>query len=231
MWFSSLWCQEGGNSSYLIDPIRCSTLFYFLSMFGGGAGKRKWLILGSHKAHFALIAGLGAKMNEMSSKAAICSPNDYTSQTCSLLWYFELILLGTKRCRLFISALRFLRRKTITSLTVEKSNPEWMNEFRVRRHKIKQIFISHLHGDHIYGLIGFCLLCRFQTESAPMISSPSLFEESFGKNTPRVVVSCDSILRIRSSIGLFSKMPQLEYIPCRSFIGRRLPAFYSKKKR
>lgn len=29
-----------------------------------------------------------------------------------------------------------------------------LNEFRIKKNKIKAIFISHLHGDHYYGLIG-----------------------------------------------------------------------------
>ncbi|MCB9265763.1 MAG: MBL fold metallo-hydrolase [Lewinellaceae bacterium] len=108
-----------------------------------------------------------------------------------------------------------------------------MDEFRVRRYKIKQIFISHLHGDHIYGLIGFVFSVAFRQNGADGYLRPSGFEEIIRvqlKYAGGLSFPCDSILRIRSSIGLFSKMPQLKCIPCRSFIGRRLPVFYSRKK-
>ena len=53
-----------------------------------------------------------------------------------------------------------------------------MGEFGVRRHKIKQVFISHLHGDHVFGLIGlltnWCLKKR--TKTLHLFSPPGLRE-------------------------------------------------------
>ena len=53
-----------------------------------------------------------------------------------------------------------------------------MGECGVRRHKIKQVFISHLHGDHIYGLIGFLSSLSLSDRTAPMdIFAPLGLEE------------------------------------------------------
>ncbi|GJM36371.1 MAG: ribonuclease Z [Saprospiraceae bacterium] len=53
-----------------------------------------------------------------------------------------------------------------------------MNDFDIRRGKIRQIFISHLHGDHIYGLIGlltsYALMGR--TDSLDIFSPEGLQE-------------------------------------------------------
>ncbi len=71
---------------------------------------------------------------------------------------FELTILGTN------SALpAYGRHPSAQVLQVQESSylidcgegtQMRMNDFDIRRGKIRQIFISHLHGDHIYGLIG-----------------------------------------------------------------------------
>ncbi len=53
-----------------------------------------------------------------------------------------------------------------------------MNENRVRRNKIKQIFISHLHGDHYFGLIGLLTSFALNQRKTPIdIFSPPGLEE------------------------------------------------------
>jgi ribonuclease Z len=51
-------------------------------------------------------------------------------------------------------------------------------DFRIRYDKLKQIFISHLHGDHVFGLMGlltnWCLKKR--TEPLELFSPPGLRE-------------------------------------------------------
>ena len=95
---------------------------------------------------------------------------------------FELILLGTN------SALpAFGRFPSAQVLNVQENHylidcgegaQIRMDEFRVRRYKIKQIFISHLHGDHIYGLIGFLSSLSLSDRTAPMdIFAPLGLEE------------------------------------------------------
>lgn len=53
-----------------------------------------------------------------------------------------------------------------------------MNDFGIRRSRIHQIFISHLHGDHFFGLVGllttYCLLGR--KEALEVFSPPGLEE-------------------------------------------------------
>jgi ribonuclease Z len=57
-----------------------------------------------------------------------------------------------------------------------------MNEYRIKRSKINQIFISHLHGDHVYGLVG--LLTSYNLmgrETALDVYSPPGLEEVMDK--------------------------------------------------
>ncbi len=53
-----------------------------------------------------------------------------------------------------------------------------MSDFQVRRSKIDQIFISHLHGDHFFGLIGLLTSYALYDRKEPIdIFSPSGLEE------------------------------------------------------
>ncbi len=53
-----------------------------------------------------------------------------------------------------------------------------MTQFGVRRSKIHQIFISHLHGDHFYGLMGLLTSFALNGRTAPIdIFSPPGLEE------------------------------------------------------
>lgn len=53
-----------------------------------------------------------------------------------------------------------------------------MSEFGLRRGRIRQVFISHLHGDHVYGLIGFLssLSLMGRDEAMDIFSPPGLEE-------------------------------------------------------
>jgi ribonuclease Z len=53
-----------------------------------------------------------------------------------------------------------------------------MNMFKIRRSKINQIFISHLHGDHYFGLIGLLTSFGLNHRTADLhIYSPSPLKE------------------------------------------------------
>lgn len=95
---------------------------------------------------------------------------------------FDLQLLGTSAA-LPVNG----RHTTAQVLTVEgqsflidcgEGTQMQMDAFKVRRHKIHQIFISHLHGDHIFGLWG--LLTSYSLNSRRkklQIYSPPGLEE------------------------------------------------------
>lgn len=51
-----------------------------------------------------------------------------------------------------------------------------LNDFRIKKNKIKAIFISHLHGDHYYGLIGLLTTMSMHEKSDELVilSPPGL---------------------------------------------------------
>ena len=53
-----------------------------------------------------------------------------------------------------------------------------MQQYKVKRNRIKQIFISHLHGDHIFGLIGLLTSYSLMRREDPLdIFAPPGLEE------------------------------------------------------
>jgi len=53
-----------------------------------------------------------------------------------------------------------------------------MAEFKIRRGKINHVFISHLHGDHYFGLIGLITSMGLMNRTTPLhIHGPELLEE------------------------------------------------------
>lgn len=51
-----------------------------------------------------------------------------------------------------------------------------LTDFKIKKNKIQAIFISHLHGDHYYGLIGLLTTMSMQerTEKIVLVSPPNL---------------------------------------------------------
>lgn len=53
-----------------------------------------------------------------------------------------------------------------------------MMNFRIKRSKINHIFISHLHGDHIFGLIGLLMSMSLNNRKTPLhVYSPNGLED------------------------------------------------------
>ena len=107
-----------------------------------------------------------------------------------------------------------------------------MRKSKVKFSRIKHIFISHLHGDHVYGLVGlistFCLLGRetpltvygpkgvkelvlFQLKlSGAYTTFPLRFRESVEKNTPILFIwslgdLCGQFVQARAAGGNFCR--------------------------
>ncbi len=98
---------------------------------------------------------------------------------------FELTLLGTNSAvpayGRFPTAQVLNVRESLFLIDCGEGAQMRINDFNVRRNKIKQAFISHLHGDHIYGLIGFLSSLALNNRKKPFhIYSPEGLEEIIG---------------------------------------------------
>ena len=65
-----------------------------------------------------------------------------------------------------------------------------LSDFRIKRSRINHIFISHLHGDHVYGLPGLLNSYAHTSRTAPM--------HVYGPKGIRQMI--DTVLRLSSSI-------------------------------
>lgn len=95
---------------------------------------------------------------------------------------FELTLLGTGAALpmpgRFTSAQVLNVNNHLYLLDCGEGTQMRMTAFQVRRSKIGQIFISHLHGDHFYGLMGLLTSFALNDRSQPLdIFSPPGLEE------------------------------------------------------
>lgn len=110
---------------------------------------------------------------------------------------FELTILGTSAAlpayNRFPSAQILNIQDQLFLIDCGEGTQMRMMEFGVKKNRIEQIFISHLHGDHVYGLIG--LLTSFglnnRTNPLTIFSPPGLeeiiniqFKYTGGQNSP-----------------------------------------------
>ena len=90
---------------------------------------------------------------------------------------FELTLLGTGAALpmpgRFTSAQVLNINENLSLIDCGEGTQMRLTEYQVRRSKIGQIFISHLHGDHFYGLMGLLTSFALNDRAQPLhIFSP-----------------------------------------------------------
>lgn len=95
---------------------------------------------------------------------------------------FELTLLGTGAALpmpgRFTSAQVLNINESLCLIDCGEGTQMRLTEYQVRRSKIGQIFISHLHGDHFYGLMGLLTSFALNDRTQPLhIFSPAGLEE------------------------------------------------------
>jgi len=117
-----------------------------------------------------------------------------------------------------------------------------MMDLKIKKHKINQIFISHLHGDHIFGLIGLLMTFELNGRTAPLhIHSPvglkeiidvqlnheAVYPLHFHVTNPEESV----LLYENKSIEVYS-IPLLHRVPCHGFLfaEKAKPANMRKEK-
>jgi ribonuclease Z len=108
-----------------------------------------------------------------------------------------------------------------------------MLKFHVKRHKINQIFISHLHGDHIFGLIGLLMSYDLNGRTNPLhIYSPAGLqamieiqlngEPNFPLHFHVTNPSLSTLLFENSRVEVTS-IPLVHRVPCHGFLFAEKP--------
>jgi ribonuclease Z len=103
-----------------------------------------------------------------------------------------------------------------------------MMDFKVKMNKIERVFISHLHGDHIFGLAGLIMTLGLQGRSKPLyIYSPPGLEQVIDAQLvgnyafPVYFIVNDAgksvLLFENQSVEVFS-IPLLHRVPCNGFL-------------
>lgn len=108
-----------------------------------------------------------------------------------------------------------------------------MMKFHIKRHKISHIFISHLHGDHIFGLIGLLMSYDLQGRRQPLhiyspeglqvmieiqLKDPTRFPLHFHVTDP----TCSNILFENKRVEVRS-IPLIHRVPCHGFLFSEKP--------
>jgi ribonuclease Z len=112
-----------------------------------------------------------------------------------------------------------------------------LSTYKIKRSKINHIFISHLHGDHYYGLIGLLTSYHLLKRTEPVnLYGPKglkeILEVNFRYSDTRLVytlniheINCsDSELILESDQLAISTIPMKHRIPCCGFLFRQKPA-------
>src|SRR5580765_1753732 len=108
-----------------------------------------------------------------------------------------------------------------------------LSNYKIRRGKIDHIFISHLHGDHYYGLIGMLTSYHLLRRSEPLrLFAPKGLKEiidlNFHYSNTRLVydlitheIDCDAAQVIYENEQLIvHSIPMMHRIPCCGFLFR-----------
>lgn len=110
-----------------------------------------------------------------------------------------------------------------------------MSEFNIPRHKIHQIFISHLHGDHVFGLPGLLFSLDLNGRQVPLdiFSPPGLKEMIMAQLRPGVALSypihfheidaTKTTLLFQNDLITVESIPLKHGIPTVGFIFREKP--------